>query len=133
MALFESCHTPEKRYEKIIELGRQLAPYPIELKTPDHLIKGCQSVMYLHAVMDNDKVQFKACCDALISAGLAALLFAVYHDEPPHALLLCPPRYLDTLGITGSLSPGRSNGLASLHQRMKKEALDFLINRSVKS
>ncbi len=133
VALFEGCHTTEKKYEKIIELGRRLAPYPIEFKTPERLVKGCQSAMYLHAQMDNGKIQFKASCDALISAGLAALLFAVYHDEPPHALLLCPPKFLDELGIHSALSPGRANGLASLHQRMKKEALEFLITSSAKS
>lgn len=133
IALFEECHTTEKKYEKIIELGRKLAPYPLEFKTPERLVKGCQSEMYLHARIENGKIQFKASCDALISAGLAALLFAVYNDEPPHALLLCPPEFLNELGIHSALSPGRSNGLASLHQRMKKDALDFLITSAVKS
>ena len=128
--LFETCNTPEKKYEKIIELGRHLAPYPIEYKTPDHIVKGCQSVMYLHSQFDGNKIHFQIYSEALISAGLAALLLAVYNDESPNTVLTCPPKFLDELGIFKSLSPGRSNGLASLFQRMKQDALNFLVNPS---
>jgi cysteine desulfuration protein SufE len=128
--LFEECITPEQKYEKIIALGRELAPYPLAFKTPDHLVKGCQSAMYLYSQLINGKMHFKAFSEALISAGLAALLIAVYDDESPEAILTCPPKFLEELGIHGNLSPGRSNGLASLFQRMKKEALDFLIHSS---
>jgi cysteine desulfuration protein SufE len=125
--LFDGCTTPEQKYQKIIELGRQLAPYPAELKTPEHLVKGCQSAMYLSAQLTDGKVQFHAWSEALISAGLAAMLLAAYHDESPDTILTCPPRFLEELGIHDSLSPGRSNGLASLFQRMKQEALNFLV------
>lgn len=130
--LFEECATPEKKYEKLIELGRNLPRYPNELKTPDLLVKGCQSEMYLHAELLEGKVHFQAYSEALISAGIAALLLAVYSDEPPHAILTCAPRYLEELGIMNSLSPGRSNGLASLFQRMKQEALKFLVHSNSK-
>jgi cysteine desulfuration protein SufE len=129
--IFNPCFTPEQKYEKIIELGRRLAPYPTEFKTSDYLVKGCQSAMYLYAQqLANGKIHFHAYSEALISAGLVALLFAVYNDESPEIILACPPRFLEDLGIHSSLSPGRSNGLASLFQRMKKEALDFLIKNA---
>ncbi len=127
--LFEGCATPQHKYEKIIELGRKLSPFPPELKTPERLVKGCQSAMYLSTQIVNGKIQFLAHSEALISAGLAALLLFVYNDESPETILACPPRFLDELGIHDSLSPGRSNGLASLFQRMKKEALDFLLKK----
>ncbi|MBI2811491.1 MAG: SufE family protein, partial [Candidatus Melainabacteria bacterium] len=123
---FAACTSAEQRYEKIIALGRQLPSYPSECKTPDRLVKGCQSEMYLHAALVDGKVYFSAYSEALISAGLAALLLAVYNEEPPEAVLSCPPRFLDELAIHNSLSPGRSNGLASLFQKMKQEALKFL-------
>jgi cysteine desulfuration protein SufE len=128
-SLFAACFTAAQKYEKIIELGRQLTPYPLELKTPDRLVKGCQSAMYLHVEMIDNKLFFQAHSEALISAGLAALLLKVYHGEPPEAILGCPPQFLEDLGIYGALSPGRANGLASLFQRMKQEALNFLMLR----
>ena len=90
-------------------------------------VKGCQSTMYLYSQLIDGKVHFQSHTDALISAGLAALLLSVYNDESPHTILACPPRFLEEIGIGGILSPGRSNGLASLFQRMKQDALNFLI------
>jgi cysteine desulfuration protein SufE len=126
--LFNGCLTPESKYGKIIELGRQLTSFPHELKTPERLVRGCQNEMYLASSMSaGGTMQFLAYSEALISAGLAALLILAYHDESPEAILGCPPAFLEDLGIHGSLSPGRSNGLSSLFLRMKQEALNFLI------
>jgi cysteine desulfuration protein SufE len=124
--LFSICTTAQMKYEKIIELGRKLPPYPKELMTECRLVSGCQSQMYLYTSFFEGKVLFQAYSEALISAGLAALLLAVYNDEPPEAILSCPPQFLEDLGIHGSLSPSRSNGLASLFLRMKMEAIKFL-------
>jgi cysteine desulfuration protein SufE len=126
LTLFSTCSTAQLKYEKIIELGRKLPPYPTEFKTPDRLVSGCQSQMYLHASSVDGKVHFQAYSEALISAGLAALLIAAYHAEPPEAILSCPPRFLEELGIHETLSPGRSNGLSNLFLKMKKESVKFL-------
>lgn len=128
--VFAGCSTPQMKYEKIIELGRNLPPYPADLKTPGRLVKGCQSQMYLFTSFSEGKILFQSYSEALISAGLAALLLAVYNDEPPETILSCPPDFLEELGIHGSLSPSRSNGLSSLFLRMKQEALNFLVSKS---
>ena len=125
--LFAECKTPELKYEKIIALGRQLPPFPQELKLPGSLVKGCQSQMYLYSTLIDGKVHFQVHSEALISSGLAALLLAVYDDESPETVLGCPPLFLDELAIHGSLSPSRSNGLSSLFLRMKQDAVNFLI------
>jgi cysteine desulfuration protein SufE len=125
---FSLCTSSQQKYEKIIEMGRQLPAYPIELKTSEYSVKGCQSTMYLATSLEGGKIQFQAYSEALISAGLAALLIAIYQDESPEVILTCPPSVLEELSIHGSLSPGRSNGLASLFQRMKQDALKFLVN-----
>lgn len=129
-ALFASYATPDARYQKIIELGRTLPPYPPHLMTPDHIVSGCQSIVYLASTLENGRIQFQIHSEALISAGLAALLLAIYNDETPEAVLKCPPAFLDQLGIHASLTPGRSNGLSSMYLRMKQEALKYLLRTS---
>lgn len=124
---FAACKATGEIYEKIIELGRLLAPFPEEWKTAEHLVSGCQSQVYLYSELVEGKVRFLVGADALISAGLAALLLAVYNDESPEAVLGCPPTFLESLGIPAALTPGRSHGLASIHLRMKQEALRFLV------
>ncbi len=124
--IFISKGSGEERYLFIIDLGRKLAPYPDRLKTPNLQVPGCQSVLYLSSTFSDSKLFFHAHSDALISAGLAALLIFVYSGQTPADILKTPPLFLKEFGILGSLSPSRSNGLAQIHLRMKKDALIHL-------
>lgn len=125
--IFEACATSEEKYQKIIELGKNLPPFPSLNKTPEHLVKGCQSTMYLRSYCQEAKMYFEIYSEALISAGLAALLLSVYQEEFPEVILKCPPLFLEELGLYAALSPSRSSGLSSLFLRMKQEALKVLI------
>ena len=58
--LFENCRSPEEKYEKIIHLGRQMQPLTKELCTPERLVEGCQSVMYLKSEYKDGKMYFSA-------------------------------------------------------------------------
>lgn len=127
---FLSCSSEEAKYHKIIELGRKQPPLTDTNKTNENLVKGCQSQMYLHSYLEEDKIIFEAGSDALISAGLAALLTQVYSGETPETVIKCPPTYLEELGISASLTPSRANGLYSMHLRMKQDALKLLIEKS---
>ena len=131
--LFSACQSQESRYQKIIELGRQQPRLDAQYKTPEHIVKGCQSTVYLRSYLDENQsaVLFEAESDALISAGLAALLVHVYSGETPEAILKCPPTYLEELGITASLTPSRANGLHSMHLRMKQEAIKWLLKSNI--
>lgn len=122
----------EGKYCALIDLGRKLAPYPDALKTPDRILKGCQSTLYLSTRFEGGKLHFSASCDALISAGLAALLILAYSGETPETILKCPPTFLSELGIAENLSPNRSNGLSQIHLRMKQEALKNLLQSQTK-
>lgn len=126
-ALFEDCKNDDAKYARIIDLGRKLPPLDEQYKIPPLIVKGCQSTVYLHSFKEGDKVVFQVCSDALISAGLAALLMQVYSGETPETILKCPPTYLEELGITNSLTPNRANGLYSMHLRMKQDALKLLM------
>lgn len=118
--------SPQARYAKIIELGSQLPAFNPEWKTDENLVRGCQSLMYLKTLLSPDgQALFYATSDALISKGLAYLLIHVYHEEPPQAIFSAPPLYLKEVGLDLLLSPGRSNGLASLLLRMKQDLLKF--------
>jgi cysteine desulfuration protein SufE len=119
----------DEKYAYLIELGRALPSYPQDCRTSDRIVPGCQSTLYLEAHMEEGKLFFQSSSDALISQGLAALLIHVYSGLPAEMILLNPPVFLHELGIFASLSPHRSNGLASIYTRMKQEALKFLIKQ----
>lgn len=126
--VFEKCPSQEEKYEKIIEFGRTLPKLNSSDLIPENLVSGCQSNTYLKATLKEGLVFFEASSDALISAGLAALLIAVYSGEAPETILKCPPKFLDEIGISANLTPSRANGLYSIHLRMKQEALKLLMN-----
>jgi cysteine desulfuration protein SufE len=125
---FLAMASADEKYSYLIELGRALPPYPQELRTPDRIVEGCQSTLYLDSKLVEGKVCFQATSDALISQGLAALLIEVYSGLSPEKILLNPPAFLHELGIFASLSPHRSNGLASVYTRMKHDTLKFLVS-----
>lgn len=125
--LFKNCSTKELIYQKIIELGKTIPKMPEKYKTPEYLVSGCQSIVYLHAELVEKKVYFTAFSEALISAGLAALLIEAYQGQSPEMILKVRPTFLEDLQIPALLSPGRSNGLASMYLRMQKIALNFLL------
>jgi cysteine desulfuration protein SufE len=130
LSLFASFLDNEAKYKKIIVLGKSLPHLDPCYKIPSHLVRGCQSQMFLHSYLKNDLVIFEGESDALISAGLAALLIHVYSQETPEAILKCPPLFLKELGITEALSPSRANGLLSLYLRMKQEAAILLTKQN---
>lgn len=125
--LFSDCTDQEACYLKIIELGKQPSSYQEKYKTKDHLVQGCQSEMFLHSWLEGDCIHFELFSDALISAGLGMMMLKVYSGESPETILKCPPSFITDLGIPSALTPGRANGLASLHLRMKQEALHWLL------
>lgn len=127
--LFAACPNEDDKYKKIIEWGKTLPSLNPAFKTPDHLVKGCQSTMYLRAYLKEGLVYFEADSDALISAGLASILIYVYNGEKPETILTVPPSFLDDLGIRTSLTPSRANGLYSVHLRMKQEALKLITGK----
>jgi cysteine desulfuration protein SufE len=94
-AQFQGCDSDKARYEKIIELGRKLPKLAGEHKTPENLVKGCQSLMYLYTRIEGDRLIFEGESDALISAGLAYLMISVYSGETPETILKCPPQLLN--------------------------------------
>jgi len=126
-SLFDGIDSPHTRYQKIIDLGKSLPEIPEDHKTDANIVRGCQSIVYLHSELKDGKLFFTASSEALISSGLAALLIMAYNGKSPEEVIKIAPSFLEELQIPASLSPGRSNGLASMYLRMQKDALQSLI------
>lgn len=129
---FASFSDPQEKYLKIMEMGKQLPPLDPQFQIDTYRVQGCQSTSYLYTTFNEGKVAIHASSDALISAGLLALLIAVYSDETPTAILESPPTFLIDLGLEDSLSPSRANGFADALLRLKKKALEYLVSEQKK-
>jgi len=107
------------KYEYLIELGKNLEPYPEENKTEDKLIKGCQSRVWLDASVEDGKVFFKADSDAIITKGIISLLISVYSGRDPKEIAGDDFSFISEIGLKENLSPTRANGLVSMIDRIK--------------
>ncbi len=113
-----------EKYEYIIELGKDLDMMAEEEKTEDHLIKGCQSRVWLTAQKRVDGTfHLTADSDAIITKGIVALVVRVFEGERGEDIVPAPLDFLKEIGLMENLSPTRSNGLAAMIKQIKTYAL----------
>lgn len=113
------------RYAMIIDLGNALPPIDAKYKTPEHLIEGCQSRVWLNAEQTDGHVFFTADSDAIIVKGIIALLIRVLNGHTPDEILDTDLYFIDRIGLAENLSPTRSNGLLAMVKQMRLYALAF--------
>ena len=114
------------RYACIIEMVNALDPLPENLKTPDRLIEGCQSRVWLDASLDEDgKVDFRADSDAIIVKGIISMLIEVLSGHTPDEILEADLHFINDIGLSEHLSPTRSNGLVAMMKQMRAYAAAF--------
>lgn len=112
------------RYSMIIDMGNSLPEISEELKTPDRLIEGCQSRVWLDGNLDADgKVEFSADSDAIIVKGIIAMLIKVLNGHTPREIIDADLHFINDIGLAEHLSPTRSNGLLAMLKQMKAYAL----------
>lgn len=111
-----------ERYQYLIDLGKKLPDLPADLKTEDHLLKGCQSLVWIVPRHEDGKIFFDAISDSTIVSGLIFLALRVYSGRTAQEIVDTEPTYLAEIGLSKHLSPTRSNGLASLLAFIKDTA-----------
>ncbi|NJB84065.1 SufE family protein [Wenyingzhuangia aestuarii] len=112
-----------ERYEYMIELGKSVPVINDAFKTDDNLIKGCQSKVWLHSELKEDKIQFTADSDAIITKGIVAVLLRVFNNQAPKDILEAKLDFIDEIGLKEHLSATRANGLVSMIKQIKLYAL----------
>ncbi|MDG5490920.1 SufE family protein [Psychroserpens sp. SPM9] len=115
----------EERYQYMIDLGKTLPLIDAQYKTEDHIIKGCQSKVWLHAQMNDDKVEFTADSDAIITKGIIAILIRAFSNQHPKAIIESNTDFIDQIGLKEHLSPTRANGLVSMIKQIKMYAIAY--------
>ena len=110
------------KYEYLIELGKNLETFPVELKTDDRLIKGCQSRVWLDVKAEDGKLFFRADSDAIITKGIISLLIQVYNGRTAAEIRADDFSFVEEIGLRENLSPTRANGLNSMIETIRREA-----------
>ena len=123
-AEFEILGDWEERYRYVIELGREPAPLTEAEHSEDNKVRGCASQVWLVTEPQSDgTLVFRGDSDAHIVKGLIAILLRLYSGQTPADILAFDAKAaFGTLGLSGALSAQRSNGLASMVARVRRDA-----------
>jgi cysteine desulfuration protein SufE len=108
-----------EKYDYLISLGKSLPVIDAKYKDEEHLIKGCQSQVWLNAEKDGNLIKFTADSDAIITKGIISLLVKVLSNQKPDDIQNADLYFIDKIGLKDHLSPMRSNGLESMVKKMK--------------
>lgn len=124
--IFELLPDWPMRHQQIMDLGEHLPVMPESLKTPETLVPGCQSRVYLAARVRPDSdglIDLIADSDASIVRGLIAILLQLYSGQSASAILAFDvTAFLKRLGLDEHLSLTRRNGLAAMVERVRRIA-----------
>lgn len=125
---FELFDDWEGKYEYIIDLGKKLPKLSDEFKTEENIIKGCQSIVWLHAYKQDGKIHFEADSEAIIVKGLVSMLVKVMTNHTPEEIANADLFFIDKVGLASHLAQTRSNGLASMVKQMKAYGIAYQAN-----
>jgi cysteine desulfuration protein SufE len=114
----------EERYRYVIEMGKDLAPLTDAERNEGHKVRGCASQVWLVTEPQADgTLSFRGDSDAHIVRGLIAILLRLYSGHAPAEILAFDAKAaFEALGLSGALSAQRSNGLASMVARIRRDA-----------
>lgn len=107
-----------EKYEYIIDLGKELSEFNAEHKTEENRIKGCQSQLWINIENKDGILNFSADSDAIITKGIAALILRPVQGQRIEDVAKYDFNFVDKIGLKEHLSMTRSNGLASMIQRV---------------
>ena len=123
-AEFEVLGDWEERYRYVIDLGKDLAPLSDAERSDANKVRGCASQVWLVTEPQADgSLKFRGDSDAHIVRGLIAILLRLYSGRTPAEIAAFDAEAaFETLGLKGALSQQRSNGLASMVARIRRDA-----------
>ena len=123
---FELLDSWDDRYRYVIDLGKELPPYPDDARDAEHKVQGCVSQVWLKTLPQDGAdpvIEFLGDSDAHIVRGLVAIVLALYSGRKASEILTIDPEaILKKLGLDEHLTPQRANGLRSMVARIRREA-----------
>ena len=119
---FDLFDDPLDKTQYIIDLGKKLTPIDEKYKTDGHLIKGCQSRVWLAAEMEGERLHFYGDGEpeAQIAKGLISLLIDVLSGQRPEDIANADLYFIEKVGMGSLVTSRRAGGLSSMIQKMKQ-------------
>ncbi|MCR5388458.1 MAG: SufE family protein [Lachnospiraceae bacterium] len=115
-----------EKYAYLVEIAGLLPAYPEDKRTEEHLVKGCQSHVWLNIYEDNGKFHFDADSDTLIIKGVMLLLQDVLCEAPVEEVAKLDLDILEEAGIKSEFSDTRQKGIGAAIKLLQDSAVKML-------
>lgn len=111
------------KYEYIIDLGKKLPTFDEENKTPENLVHGCTSQVWLICEKKENKLFFKGTSDAIIVKGLVYIILEIFSNSAIEELKEVDMDIVRELGLSEVITPNRQSGVIGMIKKIKEYAL----------
>jgi cysteine desulfuration protein SufE len=115
---FQKITDKDKRFERIIELGKKLKDFDPADKTTENQVHGCASLVYITGKKIDNKMQFQGWSNSHLVKGLVALLIEGMNDNSTEAILAINPAFIEEMGIAQTLTASRANGFLNTYKKL---------------
>ncbi|ATG00842.1 cysteine desufuration protein SufE [Lelliottia amnigena] len=124
---FTRCANWEEKYLYIIELGQRLPVLCEEAHSPENIIQGCQSQVWIVMRQNDDGViELQGDSDAAIVKGLVAVVFILYHQMSAQDIVAFDIRpWFEKMALAQHLTPSRSQGLEAMIRAIRSKAANI--------
>ena len=110
------------KYEYIIDLGKKLPTFDEENKTPENLVHGCTSQVWLICEKKENKLFFKGTSDAIIVKGLVYIILEIFSNYTIEELKNVDMDIVKDLGLSEVITPNRQSGVIGMMKKIKEYA-----------
>ena len=118
---FEFLDDGEMQFTQLMDYAKRVPPFPAEWQDEQHLVPGCLAKVWLDAILRDGRLLLAGTSNAMLVAGVVALLLRVYSGRTPDEVLATDPAFLATLGMP-ELTSNRKNGVAAMVGRIRDAA-----------
>lgn len=123
---FKKIDDKNKRFERIIELGKRLPAFPEELKLESNQVHGCASLVYITGNLEKGLMNYQGWSNSHLVLGLLDLLIEGFNQERPETILAIDPGFIEDMGIAQTLTASRANGFLNTYKKMTEIAKSYV-------
>ncbi|KAK9828876.1 hypothetical protein WJX72_002518 [[Myrmecia] bisecta] len=126
---FSMVPDPKIKYQQLLFYAKKLGPFAAASRTSENKVQGCVSQVWVVPEVRDGKVYWTADSDSQLTKGLAALLVQGLSGCSPEQIVKIPPEFINTMGLSQSLTPSRNNGFLNMFRLMQKKSLELLVSQ----
>jgi len=112
------------KYEYIIDLGKKLPHFDDIYKTPENIVHGCTSQVWLICEKKDDRLFFYGTSDAIIVKGLVYIILEIFSNSTIQELKEIDMDVIKELNLSEVITPNRQSGVIGMIKKIKEYALN---------